>query len=304
MTLFVSVMAGGILSGVLFAMVAAGFSLVWATIRSVNFAHGDLFALGGYVTLGTAGLFASVGQNVGVGTLIAAAVASCVCGALIAAVISALLQRFVFRPLSHAWHLAAPLSTLGLSIAIESGLAIWVGSDYKPSPVTFPTDGVGVAGTQISYAAIAIVIFGISLVCLVRWLLQKTRLGLSMRATSWDSPTVELMGVNTQRLALVAFIVAGLLVGAAGSLNTMYFGQITFYSGFSLTIFGFTAAVVGGYGSVSGALIGGLVVGVAQALIGGVVSSAWQQAITFILLAAVLLMRPTGIIGERLAVRT
>jgi branched-chain amino acid transport system permease protein len=304
MTLTIAIVVGGLLSGTLIAMVAAGFSLVWATIRSTNFAHGDLFALGGYSSISVAAVMLGSGHDPGPWMLAAIIVVGCVVSAGVGAATSVAIERLIFARLRDAWHLAAPLSTLGVSIAIESALSIWVSSDYKIARATLPDNGFTLAGARITYSETVIIIGGFAVMWILHRFLNATRLGLAMRATAYDNPTVGLMGVNVQLLSLTAFAVAGLLAGLAGCVNTLYFGQVTFYSGFTWTIYGFTAAVVGGYGSVKGALIGGIVVGVGQAFIGGVVSSSWQQAITFVLLALVLLVRPTGVIGERLAVRT
>lgn len=304
MTLTISIIAGGLLSGMLIAMVAAGFSLVWATIRSTNFAHGDLFALGGYSAISVAAVMLGTGHSPGPGMLAAIIVVACIVSAAVGAVISMAMERLIFARLRDAWHLAAPLSTLGVSIAIESALSIWVSSDYKIARATLPDNGFMLGGARITYSQTVIIVGALLVMWGLHRFLSSTRLGLSMRATAYDSPTVGLMGVNVHMLSLTAFGIAGLLAGLAGCVNTLYFGQVTFYSGFNWTVYGFTAAVVGGYGSVKGALIGGIVVGVGQAFIGGVVSSSWQHAITFVLLALVLLVRPTGVVGERLAVRT
>jgi branched-chain amino acid transport system permease protein len=304
MTLAVSILVGGLMSGVLFALVAAGFSLIWATIRSTNFAHGDLFALGGYSAIGVESVMLGSGHRPGAALLTAVVVVGCIAAAAVGAATGVVIERLIFARLRGAWHLAAPLSTLGVSIAIESGLSIWVSSDYKIAPATLPDNGFSLAGSTVTYAQVIIILSGLALMWCLHRFLTRTRLGLTMRATAYDSDTVGLMGIDTQLLSITAFAIAGLLAGLAGSVNTLYFGQVTFYSGFNWTVYGFTAAVVGGYGSVKGALIGGIIVGVGQAFIGGEVSSAWQQAITFVLLAVVLLVRPTGVVGERLAVRT
>lgn len=304
MKTIVSVLVGGLTVGSFYTLVAIGFSMTWATLRSTNFAHGDLFALSGYAAIGIAGVQLSPATPLDTSQAIWVGLLSVLGAAAVGGVTSVATERMIFRPLRNAWHLAAPLATLGVSIAIESAISIWIGSDYKSAPLTFSKAGFKLAGARVTYTAIVITFVAVLLTAVTHWVLTKSRLGLSMRAASWDRPTVALMGVNVNRLGVIAFAVAGTLAGVAGAANTMYYGQITFFTGFNITVMGFTAAVVGGYGSVTGALIGGMVLGLSQAIIGAYVSSAWEQAITFVLLAAVLLLRPTGIIGERLAVRT
>jgi branched-chain amino acid transport system permease protein len=298
--LFLQHMINGLTIGAVYALVAVGFSLVWATLRSVNFAHGDLYMLGAYVALGIGNVVAASAG--GWNPLLAIAVIL-VAAAVTGLLVSLGIERVIFRPLRRAPEAVPILATLGASILIQNVMFLAFGSAFNSFPVEFPRGPFAVGTARLNVAQVTMVAVAVAVVLALHLFLTRTKLGTAMRATSWDREVSALMGVNVNRVIQVAFAIAGALAGAAGAFVGFYYGVITFFMGFLAAVKGFTAAVFGGFGNVRGALLGGLLLGVFEALAAGYVSGRWKDAIAFVVLILIILVRPTGIIGERLPAR-
>jgi branched-chain amino acid transport system permease protein len=283
-----------------YALIAVGFSLVWATLRSVNFAHGDLYMLGAYVALGIGNVVtASAGGWNPFLTVAAILGAAAVVGALV----SAGIERVIFRPLRQAPEAVPILATLGVSILLQNTVFLAFGSAFNSFPVTLPRGGFILAGARVNLMQLGMIAVVVLIVAGLNMFLGRTRLGTAMRATSWDREVAGLMGVNVNRVIQASFLIAGALAGTAGAFVGFYYGVITFFMGFLAAVKGFTAAVFGGFGNVRGALLGGFLLGIFEALAAGYVSGRWKDVVAFVLLIVIILLRPTGIIGERLAAR-
>lgn len=298
---FWSLLISGLANGLLYALIALGYTLVYGVLRLINFAHSEVFMSGGFAgyfilnaLIGTRqphGL-ASVGYVV-VGTL---------GGAVGGATVAYLLERVAYRPLRrrNAPRLAFLISAIGASYFLYNLAGKEFGRDSLSIPAPFTNGTVAtVFGAQIQtyYVVIAIVTL-VMLVTLDR-VVAMTRLGKSIRAVAQDAETASLMGVNIDRVISQTFIIGGLLGGAAGFLFGLSAG-VVYTMGFTPALKAFTAAVLGGIGNIRGAVIGGLVLGVAENLGVACTQSSWRDVVAFGILVLVLLVRPTGILGERL----
>jgi branched-chain amino acid transport system permease protein len=290
----------GLTIGAVYALVAVGFSLVWATLRSVNFAHGDVYMLGAYVALGIGNVVAA---SVGGWNPYLAILLILLAAAATGSLVSLGIERAIFRPLRDAPEAVPILATLGASILIQNVVFLAFGSSFNSFPVGFPRGGLIVGETRVNLMQLVMVGGVVVIIMALHLFLTNTKLGTAMRATSWDREVSGLMGVNVNRVIQVAFLIAGALAGVAGAFVAFYYGVITFFMGFLTAVKGFTAAVFGGFGNVRGALLGGFLLGIFEALAAGYISGRWKDAIAFVLLILIILVRPTGIIGERLPAR-
>jgi branched-chain amino acid transport system permease protein len=297
MTKLVQLLISGLTVGATYALIALGFSLVWATLRSVNFAHGDLYTIGAYVSLGIGNFVvaAAAGWPPAV-VLVAAVVLSAIAGSAL----SVGIERAIFKPLRDAPEAVPILATLGFSIIIQNALFLRYGAAFNSFPINIPRGGFDAGAIKMNVMQLAFIVIVAAVVFGLTAFLRRTKLGVAMRATSWDRETVSLMGVNPDKLIIVAFAIAGALAGMAGAFVAVYYGVITFFMGFIAAVKGFTAAVFGGFGNLNGALMGGFLLGIFEALAAGYGAGQWKDAIAFLLLLLVILVRPTGIVGERL----
>ncbi len=300
-------LANGLLLGGLYGLIAVGYTMVYGIIQLLNFAHGEIFMVGGFGAL-TAWLWLPEGTSL----LIALPLML-----LIAMVSSVLIgigaERFAYRPLRGGPRLAPLITAIGLSIALQQ--AIWAfypdGHKSRSFP-QFPGQGVDIAGVNLGGADIYIVIAAPLSMIALGFFVAKTRTGRAMQATSQDPDTAKLMGINTDRIIVTAFAIGSAFAAIAAIAHGFKYGEVNFKMGFIAGLKAFTAAVLGGIGNIYGAMIGGLVLGVAETLatayianIPGMSSfgSGWKDVWAFVLLILVLLLRPQGLFGERVADR-
>jgi branched-chain amino acid transport system permease protein len=295
---FFQQLTNGLAVGAIYALIALGYTMVYGVLKLINFAHGDLFTCGAYLGLTLVTTFAiteHTGPALGFVILVVLVMA-------LVAFLGAVLERAAYRPLRQSPRLSAVVSALGASIVLQNSLMLIYGASY----LVFPSDilpSVPVQIFGIYIPLLRIVIFAISLAMMVGLYLfiQKTRIGTAIRAAAIDQGAARLMGINVDRVILVVFLVGPALGGAAGLLIGLQYGQVNFLMGWSYGLKAFTAAVLGGIGNIPGAMLGGLLLGVIESLGSAYVSTAWKDAIAFCVLILVLIARPTGILGERVA---
>ena len=294
-------LVGGVANGFLYGMVAVGYTLVYGVLRLINFAHSEIFMSGGF-----AGYFlmkALVGTTVPSGLSSIALIAlGIVGGGLVGAIVATALERVAYRPLRrrNAPKLAYLISAIGASYFMFN----MAGKEFGRYSVSVPQPYINHAVFRVFGAPVLmydIIIFVAGLIMLVALdrVVQKTKLGRSVRAVAQDAETASLMGVNIDRTIALTFIIGGALGGAAGFLFGLGTG-VVFTMGFTPALKAFTAAVLGGIGNLRGAMIGGLLLGVVESLSVVFVQAAYIDVVAFGILVAVLLFRPTGILGERL----
>ncbi|MEZ4734099.1 MAG: branched-chain amino acid ABC transporter permease [Caldilineaceae bacterium] len=289
----------GLTLGSVYALIALGYAMVYGILRLLNFAHGDIYMIGAYMGYGAL-LLLSTSE----GLLLPAALV--IVGMLIVAMVGAgfvsvAVERFAYRPLRYAPRIAPLISALGVSLILQNLVQITVG----PRPLSygadtlFPPDAGYVIGDLRLSAARGLVI-GVTLLLMIAlaYFVRSTRLGRAMRAVSMDLDAAAMMGVDVNRVIVATFFIGAALAGAGGVLVGIVFYSIRHTMGFLAGLKGFTAAVIGGIGSVPGAAIGGLCLGLVEAFASVYVSATFKDAIAFVLLVIVLLVRPSGLFGR------
>ena len=285
----------GLTVGGIYALIALGYTMVYGVLRQINFAHGDLCILGAYIGLMVLREFH--GHST-VGALVLAFAAS----AVVVAVAGLLLERVAYRPLRKANKLAPVVSALGASLVIENGLMLLWGPQIMVFPEHILPDSTWrLFGATITTLQVSIIAGSALLMAILYGFVHHTRFGAAMRAAASDQDAARLMGIDVNKV-IVAVFMLGPAIGAVGGLFVgLYYRQVYFTMGWTYGLNAFIAAILGGIGNIPGAMLGGVILGLFSALAAGFISSSWQQAITFALLIGILLLRPTGLLGERVA---
>lgn len=308
MDIFLQQLVNGLVLGSVYALVALGYTMVYGILELINFAHGEVTMMGALVSL------AAIGAMLGMGlplpgvviVLLGLLVAMAVCAAL-----GFLIERVAYRPLRNAPRLAPLITAIGVSIVLQNvAMLIW-GKQYIPFPAILPIERYEFLGATITNLQIFIVLLSFCSMGGLVLLINKTRLGRAMRATAQAPQVASLMGVNVNSIISLTFILGSMLAAVAGVMVSAYYGLAHYYMGFLLGLKAFTAAVLGGIGNVGGAMLGGLLLGIIESLgasyigplTGGVLGSHYQDAFAFFVLILVLVFRPSGLLGERVAER-
>jgi branched-chain amino acid transport system permease protein len=295
---FFQQLTNGLAVGGIYALIALGYTMVYGVLKLINFAHGDLFTIGAYLgltLLTSLGLVDKFGPLVGV-LLLAVMVMGLV------AVIGGLLERVAYRPLRTSPRLSAVVSALGASIFFQNAVMLIYGARFQVYPHNIlPKVVVSLFGLEIPLIRILMFATSVVLMLGLYFFIQKTRIGTAIRAAAIDQGAAKLMGINVDRVILIVFLIGPALGGAAGLMVGLYYGQINFTMGWVYGLKAFTAAILGGIGNIPGAMVGGLLLGVIEALGAAYISIAWKDAIAFCVLILILIIRPTGLLGERVA---
>jgi branched-chain amino acid transport system permease protein len=300
---FFEVTAIGLTNGCVYALVALGYTLVYGILELINFAHGDVFMLGGMfsVTFATSWFGLHSGEGWAIvpivfGTLVLAMVA---CGAINAAI-----ELVAYRPLRSAPRLAPLITAIGMSFIIETiGLA-WKGPEYVQMPGVLPrSDMFHIGSFDYGWNKFIALLITVPVLLGLLWLIQRTRQGKAMRATAQDMDASAMMGIDVNRTISFTFAIAGALAGAAGLVYSLYFTSVRYDQGFQLGLIAFTAAVFGGIGNLPGAVLGATLIGMLQGWNEGLPwhapGSDWTESIVFSILILILVFRPAGLLGEQ-----
>ena len=292
----------GLTIGSFYALIALGYTMVYGVLKLINFAHGDLFMLGAYL-----GLVTLMGVVVNLGapaSLLLLLLIFLIVMALVAG-IGIVLERVAYRPLYQAGRLPSIVSALGASIFLQNGVMLLYGARYRTYPEEFkvivPDIIWEIGGARISLIQVVMLVIAALLMAGLYFFVQYTRVGTAMRAVALDHDTASLMGIDVYRIIMLVFLIGPALGGAGGMMVGLYYGRIYFTLGWGYGLKAFTAAILGGIGNIPGAMIGGLILGVIEALATGFVSNAWKNAIAFFVLVLILIFRPRGLLGERVA---
>ena len=288
----------GITLGMIYGLIAVGYTMVYGIIGMINFAHGDIFMVGAFLSLialtGLAGL--------GITSVPIALALTLVFAAGIAALYGWTVERVAYRPLRGSFRLAPLISAIGMSIVLQNFVQVSQGARVKPMPALLPgglklmeQDGFVV---QLSWMQIAIIITTLAVLAVFTWLVTKTPLGRSMRACEQDLKMAGLLGIDTDRTISLTFVIGAALAAVAGLLFLLYYGVIDFFIGFIAGVKAFTAAVLGGIGSLPGAVLGGLLIGLIETFWSAYFSVAYKDVAAFAILIVALIFLPTGILGR------
>jgi branched-chain amino acid transport system permease protein len=297
----------GLTFGAIYSLIAMGYTLVYGVLRLINFAHSEVFISGAYAvffTLSWLG-FGGSAPNLDTFSLIGDLLLAAIAAMLVSGLVAIVLERVAYRPLRrrNAPPLVFLITAIGASFTIQYLIEWWRGPNAEPAVIMFkPTAQLDIFGTDIDNEQITIFVAAILLMVLTDTFINRTRFGRGIRAVAQDPDTATLMGVNKERVIMLTFLIGGLLAGAAALFYIMRVPSgVQYNGGFNLGIKAFAAAVLGGIGNIRGAMLGGLLIGVigdyGQTLLG---LSQWSDIIAFVALVAILMFRPTGVLGESL----
>jgi branched-chain amino acid transport system permease protein len=293
----------GITNGCVYALVALGYTLVYGILELINFAHGDVFMLGGMFTITYSTHFFNLHHGQGAVT-IAIVFATLVLTMATCGLLNAGIEFVAYRPLRHAPRLAPLITAIGVSFIIEDlGLIFW-GPEYVISPDVEPHSALISAGAfDLRWNRLISLFITVPVLLALTYLIRSTRQGKAMRATAQDKDAAAIMGIDVNRTISFTFLIAGALAGAAGLVYALYFTSVRFDQGFQLGLIAFTAAVLGGIGNLPGAVLGALLIGLLQAWNEGfgwhAPGSDWTESIVFTILILILVFRPEGLLGEQ-----
>ena len=306
MDIFIQQIINGLVLGSIYALVALGYTMVYGIMGLINFAHGEVVMIGAMVALTAIKLLAASGLPLFIVVLIALAAAAAVC-----MMVGYAIERIAYRPLRRAPKLAPLITAIGVSIVLQNlAMLIW-GRNYHAFPAILPVAEHEILGATITSVQIAIVLIAALLMAVLIALIDHTRLGRAMRATAENPPIAQLMGVNINQIISLTFVIGSALAAVAGLMVSANYSIAHYYMGFMLGLKAFTAAVLGGIGNIAGAVLGGLLLGLIESLgagyigdiTGGFLGSNYQDIFAFFVLIGVLVFRPSGLIGERVAER-
>jgi len=301
--LFVTELLAGSVHGCLYALIALGYSMVYGILKLLNFAHGDIFMVGSFIGYGILSVFG--GANALSIPIVFLLILMFVAAMLGGGLLGVAIERFAYRRLRDAPRIAPLITALGVSFFLENAALLVVGANYDQYN-TFNWDNgslwsVGftlAAGVRVALPQLIVVGGTIVLMVALTLFVGRTQIGRAMRATSFDRQAAEMMGIDVNRVIATTFFIGSALAGAAGIFNGLVYQQVWAYMGFNAGLYAFTAAVIGGIGNLPGAVVGGLVVGLAESFTIGYVSSTFSDAIVFAILIAVMIIRPSGLFGR------
>lgn len=284
--MFTEIIINGLTMGCIYALIALGYSMVYGILQIINFAHGDIFMLGTFIGLTLVKVF-----NLPI--LPAMAISM-----LITAAIGMTIERFAYRPLRMSDRLAPLLSALGVSIVLSNTAQIIWGTETHGFPQLLPTVMLDIGGVMISSLQLIIIALSIILMLALYYVVQHSKWGIAMRAVSYNMQYARLMGIDVDRVIAITFAVGSSLAAAAGILVGVYYDAVFPTMGYSAGLKAFTAAVLGGIGNVPGAMLGGIILGLAENIGAAYLASGFRDAIAFGILVLILLIRPTGLLGK------
>ncbi len=292
MTTFLQQLVNGLSLGSIYALIALGYTMVYGVLRLINFAHGDVYMVGAYV-----GYYLSRKLQGEQPSLVSALLV--MLGSMIACgLLGILIERLAYRPVRREARLTLLITAIGVSLFIENLAQLVFGPDPRFFPSLAPRADFHVAGVRLTSEQITVIVVSFLLMVLLRLFIMKTRTGKAMRAVSFSLDAAKLMGISTDWIISVTFALGSALAAAAGVLIGMQIPKIDPLMGIMYGLKAFVAAVLGGIGSIPGAVLGGLLIGTSEVMVVGYLSSTYREAIAFAILILVLILRPQGLLGR------
>jgi len=289
----------GLSNGAIWALVAIGYTLVYGIVELINFAHGEVFMIGSFVT---AGFFGTIGltQDTGTGLLVIGLLLTLPVAMLGSGLLNAMIERVGYRPLRGAPKLAPLITAVGFSFILQNVGLLWLGGSQEgiADLIRSQSNLVTIGGVEITNGDILAIFVTIPLLAAMTAFIGTSRLGKAMRATAQDPEAARLMGINVDTTISLTFLLGGLLAGAAGLIYALYQTTIWYFQGFTAGLVAFTAAVMGGIGNIRGAVLGGLIIGIIQQLSDNRIGGEWTPAIVFGYLILIMTFKPSGLLGE------
>ena len=291
-------LVNGLTVGAFYALIALGYTMVYGIIRLINFAHGDVYSVGAFFGLSMFGLLGLLH----IGNPILSTVLALVVSMGLTGLLGMALYRVAYRPLLHA-RLSILISAIGGSLTLEYSLFLIYSPSFLVYPHLFGRAGPSFAGVDVSWLQLVIFVSSIVLMAGVYVLVHRTKTGMAMRALAINQDAARLMGIDVNRVIGLTFFIGSALASFAGVLTGLYYSQISFLMGFLIGLKAFTAAVLGGIGNIPGAVLGGFLLGILESLAAGYYSSRWKDVVAFAVLIIILVVRPRGLLGERVVER-
>jgi len=295
--MFTQQLINGLALGAVYALIALGYTMVYGILQLINFAHGEVYMLGAYlgiIVLGVLTYWGLTAYSLVLSLLVTVIVSMAFCAAY-----GAVIERVAYRPLRNAATLTPLISAVGMSIILQNFVMLAQGKEYKNMPPKLPTEGFNLLGANVSPVQIFILTASILMMVALQLFVAKTRLGKAMRATSQDRVMAGLVGININQVISTTFMIGSSLAAVAGVMVTLYYGVVHFSMGYSAGLKAFTAAVLGGIGSIPGAMLGGFMLGLIENFGASYLSSAYKDAFAFLVLIITLILRPSGLFGQK-----
>jgi branched-chain amino acid transport system permease protein len=296
---FVQQLVNGVTLGSVYALIALGYSMVYGILKLLNFAHGEVYMMGAFI-----GYFVLTGLGGASSPMLPVApvlILMFLAAMLGAGLLGVVIERFAYRPLRDAPRIAPLISAIGVSFFLQASALLLFSAQFRtyntPQLIPFST-GLEVGPLRISLVRMLVIGSSIFLMIALTLLVNRTRLGKAMRAVSYDREAAAMMGIDVDRVIVATFFIGSVLAGAAGVMVGLVFERVFHFMGFIAGLKGFTAAVIGGIGNIPGAMLGGLLIGLAEAFSSSYISSTFQNLIVFGILITVMLVRPSGLLGS------
>jgi len=302
-SIFLQQLINGLSLGSIYALIALGYTMVYGIVKLINFAHGDVMMMGayaGYFTLVALGTTASGSVQVSPLSLLLAFIAAMI----FCAILALLIERFAYRPLRNAPRLNSLITAIAVELILQNTMRVlpFVGPDPRQFP-TMVTKSFSLGPVSISNIQLVVIVLSALLMLALNYVVTKTKTGKAMQAVSYDMQAASLMGISVNRTIAVTFVIGSILAGAGGMLYATAYPQIDPVMGYMPGLKAFIAAVLGGIGSIPGAMLGGVILGIAETLTKGFLSSQYADAISFSILIIILLVKPSGIFGKNKTVK-
>jgi len=292
-------LVNGLSLGGIYALIALGYTMVYGIIELINFAHGDVYALGTFFSLLILSLLGVTG--IVTGPMLVVVVLVTILGAmLLCGITGVLIERLAYRRLRNAPRLAPLITAIGMSFILQNLMQYWHGPSPVPFPDVFPNPTFAAGAVAIQMKQIIVILLAVVMMFALQQFVYRTRLGKAMRATAQDKDAAQLMGIDINTTIAVTFLIGSALAGAAGFVSGVYYGSAWAFNGFSAGLKAFTAAVLGGIGNLAGAMLGGFLIGLIEAMTTQLISDQWSNVVVFSVLVLVLIFRPSGLLGESL----
>ena len=283
---FLAQLINGLSLGGIYALIALGYTMVYGIIELINFAHGDIYTMGSFFSLAIFGALGVTGELHGAPLIIDLGIAL-VGAALLCGIVGVIVERFAYRRLRNAPRLAPLITAIGVSFILENVMQVWKGPSPVPYPAVVPNPAISLAGVNVSVQQIFVVALAVAMMIALQLFIHNTAMGRAMRATAQDRDAAQLMGINVNTTIMVTFLVGSALAGVAGVVSGVYYQSTWFFNGFGAGLKAFTAAVLGGF-----------FIGVVESLATWKFGGQWSNVTVFAILILVLVVRPSGLLGE------
>ena len=294
--MFLQQLINGLTLGSVYALIALGYTMVYGILELINFAHGEIYMLGAYLGIIFLGFFTATGLTSY--SLPLALILTFFLSIIFCASYGFTIEKIAYRPLRNAPRLSPLISAIGVSIFLQNYVMITQGATDKVFPTLFENPGIEFFSVRMTYLQISIILISAILMISLRFFVRKTKMGKAMQAVAQDKIMASLVGINIDTVISTTFIIGSGLAAVAGFMVAMYYGLVNYFIGYTAGIKAFTAAVLGGIGSIRGAMFGGILLGLVESLGASYISSEYKDAYAFAILIIILLVRPSGLFGK------